>query len=281
VSCVDATPDIPLFISGGYYNVTGAENVRLTDYEHAHDEEKPELTSELTGLYSSITGGAFDFALGTASSTHSSRIARRSRSSSRARSANGHTGGYPGRMRSDLPALARDIGVPERTLRRAVQRGTVRCHRPGVRQVELASDERAYLRDNWQTISTLTEALRTERNVRLAVLFGSMARGHAGPDSDIDVLVSLAEDRPDAAVKLAVRLERTLGRSVDIARLERVDAQAPLLLDRVLDEGRVLVDRDGQWRLLSERHGVIRARARRDHRRQMAGAARAIEELTR
>lgn len=184
-------------------------------------------------------------------------------------------------MRSDLPALARDIGVPERTLRRAVQRGTVRCHRPGVRQVELAGDERAYLRDNWQTISTLTEALRTERNVRLAVLFGSMARGHAGPDSDIDVLVSLAEDRPDAAVKLAVRLERTLGRSVDIARLERVDAQAPLLLDRVLDEGRVLVDRDGQWRLLSERHGVIRARARRDHRRQMAGAARAIEELTR
>jgi predicted nucleotidyltransferase len=194
--------------------------------------------------------------------------------------ANGHTGTYTGRMRSDLPALARDIGVPERTLRRAVQRGTVHCHRPGVRQVELASDERTYLRENWQTISTLTEALRTERNVRLAVLFGSMARGHAGPDSDIDVLVSLADDRSDAAVKLAVRLERTLGRSVDIARLERVDAQAPLLLDRVLDEGRVLVDRDGQWGLLRERHSAIRVRARRDHRRQMAGARRAIEELT-
>ena len=43
----------------------------------------------------------------------------------------------------------------------------------------------------------------------------------------------------------------------------------------------VLVDRDGQWRLLLERHNAIRARARRDHRRQMAGAARAIEELTR
>jgi predicted nucleotidyltransferase len=184
-------------------------------------------------------------------------------------------------MRSELPAIARDIGVPERTLRRAVQRGTVRCHRPGVRQVELAVDERAYLRENWETISTVTKALRTERNVRLAVLFGSVARGNAGQDSDVDVLVSLAEDRPLAGIELAVRLERVVGRSVDIARLERVEAQAPLLLDRVLDEGRVLVDRDGQWRLLRQRHSAIRARARRDHRQQMAGAARAIEELTR
>jgi predicted nucleotidyltransferase len=184
-------------------------------------------------------------------------------------------------MRSDLPALARDIGVPERTLRRAVQRGTVRCHRPGVRQVELATNEQAYLRDNWQIISTLTEALRTERNVRLAVLFGSVARGNMGQDSDVDVLVSLAEDRPLAGIDLALRLQRVAGRSVDIARLERVEADAPLLLDRVLDEGRVLVDRDGQWRLLRERHSAIRVRARRDHRRQMAGAARAIEEMTR
>lgn len=162
-------------------------------------------------------------------------------------SANGHTEPYTGSVRSDLPALARDIGVPERTLRRAVQRGTVHCHRPGVRQVEMAGDERTYLRENWEIISSLTEALRTERNVRLAVLFGSVARGNAGQDSDVDVLVSLAEDRPLAGIDLALRLERVAGRLVDIARLERVDAQAPLLLDRVVDEGRVLVDRDGQW----------------------------------
>jgi hypothetical protein len=59
-----------------------------------------------------------------------------------------------------------------------------------------------------------------------------------------------------------------------------VEADAPLLLDRILDEGRVLVDRDGQWGLLLERRSAIRVRALRDHRRQMAGAARAIEELT-
>ena len=184
-------------------------------------------------------------------------------------------------MRSDLLAVARDIGVSERTLRRAVQRGTVRCHRPGLRKVELAANERTYLRENWKIISTLTEALRTERNVRLAVLFGSIARGHAGEDSDIDVLVSLAENRPMYLSHLAVRLQRVSARRVDVARLERVDTHAPILLDRALDEGRVLVDRDAQWRLLHERHSAIRARARRAHRCQMARAARAIEELTR
>lgn len=67
---------------------------------------------------------------------------------------------------------------------------------------------------------------------------------------------------------------------MDIAHLARVEAQAPLLLDRVLDEGRVLIDRDGQWEQLCERRSAIRVRARRDHGRQMAGAALAIKELT-
>jgi predicted nucleotidyltransferase len=127
----------------------------------------------------------------------------------------------------------------------------------------------------------LRGALGTEHGVRLAVLYGSLARGDEDAGSDVDLLISLADDRPLAGVELAVRLERVAGRSVDIAHLERVEANAPLLLDRVLDEGRVLVDRDGQWPLLRKRHSAIRVRARRDHRRQMAGAARAIEELTR
>jgi predicted nucleotidyltransferase len=148
-----------------------------------------------------------------------------------------------------------------------------------VRQVELASDERAYLRDNWQTISTLTEALRTERNVRLAVLFGSMARGHAGPDSDIDVLVSLAEDRPDAAVKLAVRLERTLGRDVDVARLNRVKDSASLLLLQALDEGRVVLDRDVQWEQLRAQRADIARRARRSHAARRRRVRISIDEL--
>jgi uncharacterized protein len=195
--------------------------------------------------------------------------------------ANGHTGPYTRGMLSDLPALAREVGVPERTLRRAVQRGTVRCHRPGVRQVELAADERTYLRENWETISTLTEALRTERNVRLAVLFGSMARGHAGPDSDVDVLVSLAEDRPMYLFYLAVRLTRALGRDVDVLSLKHVQTHEPALLDTILRDGRPVVDRDDSWAaLIAKRPAVERAAVRARVRRRRR-AAQAITQLTR
>ncbi len=162
-----------------------------------------------------------------------------------------------------------------------MQRGTVRCHRPGVRQVELAADERAYLRENWETISTLTEALRTERNVRLAVLFGSMARGGAGADSDVDVLVFLAEDPAMYLFYLAMRLTRALGRDVDGAVPEARTGPRPALLDTILHDGRPVVDRDGSWAaLIAKRPAVeraaVRARARRRRR-----AAQAITQLTR
>jgi excisionase family DNA binding protein len=179
-----------------------------------------------------------------------------------------------------LQELAADLNVEERTLRRAVAQGTMRATRSGPRRLRLASGEREYLQAHWPLLSSLRRALRTEHGVRLAVLYGSMARGDEDAGSDLDLLISLADDRPLAAAKLAVRLDHVSGRRVDIADLERVEARAPLLLERVLDEGRVLIDRDEQWRPLRERHSAIRVRARRVHRRQMAGAARAIEELT-
>ncbi len=180
-----------------------------------------------------------------------------------------------------LQELAADLDVQERTLRRAASQGTLRARRSGPRRLALASGEREYLRDHWPLLSGLRRALRTEHGVRLAVLYGSLARGDEDAGSDLDLLISFADDRPLAAAKLAVRLEHLSGRQVDIADLERVETRAPLLLDRVLNEGRVLIDRDEQWHLLRERHSAIRVRARRDHRRQMAGAARAIDELTR
>jgi len=182
-------------------------------------------------------------------------------------------------MRSDLPAVARDIGVPERTLRQAVQRGTVRCRRSGLRQVELATNERAYLRENWEIISAVTEGLRTERNVRLAVLFGSVARGHVGQGSDVDVLVSLAEDRPMYLSYLAVRLTRALGRDVDVLSLKHVRAHDPALLGAILRDGRPVVDRDGSWpALIAKRQPVERAAAKARAERH-SRAAHAVAQL--
>jgi predicted nucleotidyltransferase len=183
-------------------------------------------------------------------------------------------------MRSDLPAIAQDIDVPERTLRRAVQRGTVRCRRPGLRQFELTADERTYLREHWKTLSAVTEALRTERNVRLAVLFGSLARGEAREDSDVDVLVSFAEERPMFLAYLTARLTQALGRDVELLSLAHVRAHDPALLGAIMRDGRPLVDRDGAWpALIAKRRGTeraaVQARAER-HRR----ATQAVAQLT-
>jgi predicted nucleotidyltransferase len=179
-----------------------------------------------------------------------------------------------------IQELAADLNVEERTLRRAACQGALRASRTGPRRLQLALGEREYLQAHWPLLSALRRALRTEHGVRLAVLYGSLARGDEDAGSDLDLLISLADDRPSAGFRLAVRLQSVSGRRIDIAYLGRIEAQTPLLLDRILDEGRVLIDRDGEWDRLCRHRSTLHARALRAHRRQMAGAARAIEELT-
>jgi predicted nucleotidyltransferase len=179
----------------------------------------------------------------------------------------------------ELAELARELGVDARTLRRAAADGTVRCERVGARRQRVSEDERQYAAGHWPLLSTLRRALRTEPNVRLAVLYGSVARGDDTPDSDLDLLVSLGEDRADAAVKLAVRLERAVGRDVDVARLNRVQGTAPLLLLRAIDEGRVVLDRDGEWTALETRRSEIARRARDAHEARRRRARASIREL--
>ncbi|MEX2080610.1 MAG: hypothetical protein WEC33_03255, partial [Dehalococcoidia bacterium] len=73
--------------------------------------------------------------------------------------------------------LAAELDAEERTLRRAVSQGTLRCHRSTPRRLRLAAGEREYLRDHWSLLAELRQALRTERHLQLAVLYGSLARG--------------------------------------------------------------------------------------------------------
>jgi hypothetical protein len=79
---------------------------------------------------------------------------------------------------------------------------------------------------------------------------------------------------------LATRLDRLCDRDTDVARLDRIEKTAPLLLERVIDEGRVLVDRDGIWDDLRLRRRSIAARAKRSYDRQMSKAALAIRGST-
>ena len=83
------------------------------------------------------------------------------------------------------------------------------------------------------------EALESWPGARLAVLFGSAARGESGPGSDLDVGV-LFETGPDRSTVLEVALARATGRGVDVVRL---DSAPPLLRFEIARDGRVLLER--------------------------------------
>lgn len=149
----------------------------------------------------------------------------------------------------------------------------MRGRRPTARTVRLDPGEVAYLRAHWPLLATLREVLRKQRNVRLAVLIGSGARGALGPGSDLDLVVELADAGWRAGDRLADRLASAAGRPVDLIDLEATTAD-PLLLHATLRDGRVLVDRDGTWpRLLADRArtGAAAARAATELRRDLHG----------
>jgi predicted nucleotidyltransferase len=89
-------------------------------------------------------------------------------------------------------------------------------------------------------VETLTGALGSVAGIELAVLFGSEARGRAGPGSDIDLAIAWAsgtEPQPD----LQVTLERITRRNVSITVL---NGAPPLLRFEVARDGIVLVERE-------------------------------------
>lgn len=85
----------------------------------------------------------------------------------------------------------------------------------------------------------LRQALAKGPALRVAILFGSRATGHARPDSDVDVAIlpahvglSLADENA-----LAVELERAAGLPVDLVRL---DHASEALRWRIARDGVVL-----------------------------------------
>jgi predicted nucleotidyltransferase len=168
-------------------------------------------------------------------------------------------------VKTRLAELASEVNTTDRTLRRAVRQGLLRAHRLSPRTLDLPLAERAYLRRTWPFLAAVREALRTEPSVSLAVLFGSRARGDEHASSDIDLLVQLRGGTN--ARQLASRLSGRLGHPVQLVLLEDAE-RTPLLLSEVLNEGRVLVDRDETWPSLMDQRSKIE-RARRKAERQI------------
>jgi predicted nucleotidyltransferase len=184
---------------------------------------------------------------------------------------------YNGHM-TELGLLAEQLGVSERTLRRAVNEGLLRASHPSPRRLEMSLGEKRYVRRAWPLLSSLRMALRTEGNVRLAVLFGSTARGEEKARSDVDLLVELRDDSMERIADLSTKLEGLVGRHVEVIPLTSAEIN-PGLLANAIAEGRVLVDRDAHWAALQKREGALRRSAGQSDRRRRDAALKGIDRM--
>ena len=117
-------------------------------------------------------------------------------------------------------------------------------------------------------VSALRRALRNERSLRTVVLFGSVARGTARPDSDIDLAVAPAPARA-VAERISARIDAAIGRKVDFVDWDGA-RQSVELAARLLRDGIPLRDNVGEWTsLCADRPNVLR----RGRRREAAWAA--------
>lgn len=182
---------------------------------------------------------------------------------------------YTGRMGRELARIAQGVGCSERTVRRYVGEGLLRSRSVLPGGLELSEEEQSYLSSHWRLLAGMKHALRTERDVRLAVLFGSTAVGEDRPDSDLDLLIVRRSATARAKAALSIRLSRALSKQVHLVDLEQAEASPTLLAD-VLLEGRPLIDRDGLWGGLLDRREEIVGRARAE---EAALAARAREAV--
>lgn len=148
--------------------------------------------------------------------------------------------------------LARDLGVHERTLRRAIRLGLVKGGRPLPRCTLLDPGEGDFLRRHWPLLSGLRAGMRTSRTVVFAVALG------VGGEGPVEVLVHApARDGPRELGVIAERLSRHAGTEVRVGTIDPRRGHPPRLLD-VLANGRVLVDRRGDRRRLRRRRGPMK-----------------------
>jgi hypothetical protein len=103
------------------------------------------------------------------------------------------------------------------------------------------------------TLSRVKTVLEGHGGVVAAYVFGSFARGTAGPSSDVDIAV-LYEKAPPSVLgsppmRLEGVLERELRRPVQVVCL---NSAPPDLAIRVLRDGRLLLERDRAARIRHE-----------------------------
>jgi predicted nucleotidyltransferase len=100
-------------------------------------------------------------------------------------------------------------------------------------------------------LDRLRERAASLPEVKLAVLFGSTARGQARKGSDVDLGLLVDPDTREARLKALVELERAAGREVDLVFLEEAP---PLLRFEIARDGVLILQRQNDlWVRFKER----------------------------
>lgn len=122
----------------------------------------------------------------------------------------------------------------------------------------------------------LTRALDRD-GVAAAYVFGSQARGDAGPLSDVDVAVwatpgMLPRERFELRMRLMSAASKAVGgKPVDLVVL---DDASPLLRQRAWRDGQLLLDRDPVTRVRDEARALVEFLDTKPLRDQMAAGVR-------
>jgi predicted nucleotidyltransferase len=89
-----------------------------------------------------------------------------------------------------------------------------------------------------EEIKLLTQLFEQDVEIKLAVLFGSCAKGILRPESDIDIAIEL--NKPlleDKKIEIIQRIAKITGRAVDLVDLKKIGEP---LLGQVIKHGKVI-----------------------------------------
>lgn len=105
---------------------------------------------------------------------------------------------------------------------------------------------------NPRETETIRQVLETHGGIRTAILFGSLAKGNATPQSDLDLALSM--DTPlstETRIALIEELAGATGRPVDLIDLQTVGEP---LLGQILQHGIRLLGSHSAYAELIKRH---------------------------
>jgi len=102
------------------------------------------------------------------------------------------------------------------------------------------------------TTDAISRVLKRHPKIRLALLFGSVASGQAGPDSDLDLAVDIGHPLSTAQkMTLVTELAASTGRPIDLIDLRNIGEP---LLGQILRHGKRLIGLDAVYAALLTRH---------------------------